>query len=53
MCSFIDTWKTKQNLGFDNHVFAFYLYPLIGIEISKYCFPYHMRMVAKKNQEIE
>ncbi len=33
MCSFIDHWR-EQRLNFDNHIFAFYFYPLLGIELS-------------------
>ncbi len=28
-------WRAMQKLGFDNHMFAFYFYPLLGIELSE------------------
>jgi hypothetical protein len=35
MCSFIGHWRAEQRLNFDNHMFAFSLYPLLGAELSK------------------
>jgi hypothetical protein len=35
VCSFIGHWRAEQRLNFDNHMFAFYLYPLLGIQLSK------------------
>ncbi len=33
ICSFIDHCRSAQSLNFDIHMFAFYFYPLLGIEI--------------------
>ncbi len=35
VCSFIRHWRAEKPLNFDNHMFAFYLYPLLGIELRK------------------
>jgi hypothetical protein len=35
ICSFIGYWRAEQRLNFDNHMFAFYLYPLLGAKLSK------------------
>ncbi len=34
-CSFIAHLRAVQNLNFDNHMFAFYFYPLLGIALTE------------------
>jgi hypothetical protein len=36
MRAFIDNLRSVKILGFDNHIFAFYFYPLLGIYSNKF-----------------
>ncbi len=35
ICSFVGHWRAEQRLNFDNLMFAFYFYPLLGTEFNK------------------